>query len=259
VPEKAELAPHGGAGKESIGAAVGEHGGGPTGGGNHPLGAGGDTGGRAQGGSDSPSSDLQTQPADPALPDPLAPLSADRFQVGVYHPDAPAAAAELHNAFLNGEPTEALAGDLADYSTHHSPGDPSIADRPIATDRVVLGKWDGLHGGYIGEAEKNGGIYFDTGGETWAAMTNGLSPAQRREIGWSVNERFLLTQLESGVAEIEYVLPKGFDSVEQVANVDRESFSAFEIEFLQENAANFGYRQFGNRWIREDGTGDELG
>lgn len=71
-----------------------------------------------------------------------------------YSPQAPQLAADLNNAFTNGHPTSDLAAQVADHSTHHAPGIGSSAN----PDRVVLGKWDGQDGGYIGEARNNGGI-----------------------------------------------------------------------------------------------------
>ena len=81
-------------------------------------------------------------------------------------------------------------------STHY------IGDNP---DRVVLGKWEGDDGGYIGEARAHGGIYYDTGDETWDAMTYGLSDADKTALAWQVNEHFLRSQMENGVPRIECV------------------------------------------------------
>jgi len=55
--------------------------------------------------------------------------------------------------------------------------------------------------------------------------------------------------MESSVPRIEYVLPDGFDSVEQLAGAQRQSYSALEINFLKNNAAAYGYEQQGNVWI----------
>ncbi|CPV61306.1 Uncharacterised protein [Mycobacteroides abscessus subsp. massiliense] len=52
---------------------------------------------------------------------------------------------------------------------------------------------------------------------------------------------------------VDYVLPEGFSSVEQVAAVQRRSFSAMEINFLKENAAAYGYVQRGNVWVYTGG------
>jgi uncharacterized protein YukE len=161
-----------------------------------------------------------------------------------YHTWGPSAAQDLYSAFVHGEPTAELSSQLADMSTHY------IGDNP---DRVVLGKWDGKDGGYIGEARNHGGIFFDTGDPTWDAMTYGLGDSQGRSLTWQVNEQFLRDRMEEGVPRIEYVVPDGFDSVEQLADAQRRSFSALEINFLKENAEAYGYVQHGNVWVREEG------
>ncbi|PRC43177.1 hypothetical protein C6A85_000000106685 [Mycobacterium sp. ITM-2017-0098] len=170
-----------------------------------------------------------------------------------YAPSGPDIAAELNDAFIRGDSTSALAREVADLSTHRIP---SPTGDFAQEDRVVLGKWDGMDGGYIGEARHNGGIYYDTGDLTWDAMRAGLDDGQTRRLGWEINEQFLRTQLENGVSRIEYVLPPDFGSVEQLAAVQRLSFSAMEINFLKSNAAAFGYVQHGNTWIRE-GAGSQ--
>ncbi|MEU0495670.1 hypothetical protein [Mycobacterium sp. NPDC006124] len=153
--------------------------------------------------------------------------------------DAVRTAHDLNDAFSNELPTEDLARQVADGATHH------VGD----SDRVVLGKYDGQDGGYIGEAKNHGGIYYDTGPDVWDAIGHGLSPEQSKVLGWKVNEQFLRMQMEHQVSRIEYVLPDGFDSVDQVARVRRETFSALEINFLNENAARFGYVREGNSWV----------
>lgn len=161
-----------------------------------------------------------------------------------YQPFAGDAALDLYSAFVHGEPTTGLSQQLADMSTHY------VGDNP---DRVVLGKWDGQDGGYIGEARANGGIYYDTGGQPWDALTSGLNELQKQILGWQPNEAFLRQQMENHVPRIEYVLPDGFNSVDEVARVRRETFSAFEINFLDQNGAEFGYRRIGNAWVYEGG------
>jgi hypothetical protein len=157
-----------------------------------------------------------------------------------YHSWAEGAAEDLNTAFAHGGPTRGLGEQLADMSTHY------VGDNP---DRVVLGKFNTYEGGYIGEARGDGGIYFDTGNPAWKALTVGLSETQERSLVWQVNERFLRTQMENGVSRIEFTLPEGFDSVEQLANVQRRSYSALEIDFLKNNATAFGYEQHGNVWV----------
>ncbi|MBB4854716.1 hypothetical protein HNP40_002103 [Mycobacteroides chelonae] len=166
-----------------------------------------------------------------------------------YSPQGPQLASDLNSAFTNGHATSDLAGQVADHSTHHAPGISSAAN----PDRVVLGKWEGQDGGYIGEARTNGGIYFDTGGDTWNAVGQGLSKPEADALGWQVNEQFLRQQMENHVGRIDYVLPDGFSSVDQVARVRKESFSALEINYLNENASRFGYTRYGDSWVYEGG------
>jgi hypothetical protein len=169
---------------------------------------------------------------------PHAPIGFDH-PVG-YNAWAEQAALDLNHAFAHGGPTQELSQQLADMSTHY------IGDHP---DRVVLGKWEGQDGGYIGEARGHDGIYFDTGNPTWDALTSGLTESQRMGLGWQANEQFLREQMENHVSRIEYVLPDGFASVDEVARIRRETFSALEINFLDQNAAAFGYTRVGNAWV----------
>jgi uncharacterized protein YukE len=162
----------------------------------------------------------------------------------VYHPFSQATAEDLYTDFLRGNSTTTLQNHLADMATHY------VGDNP---DRVVLGKWDGQDSGYIGEAREHGGIFFDTGTPTWKAMADGLEEPAEHAVAWPVNEQFLRAQMENHVPRIEYVLPDGFDSVDQVALQRRETYSAMEINFLNQHAAEFGYRRVGNEWVY--GTG----
>jgi hypothetical protein len=173
-----------------------------------------------------------------AVDSPHAPVGFDNPVT--HHPWSADAASDLNNAFWHDEPTVTLSQKLAEMSTHY------IGDN---ADRVVLGKFDGQESGYIGEARRNGGIYFDTGNPVWDAMTGGFGPGEEQGLVWPVNEEFLRGQMESGVSRIEYVLPDGFSSVEQVAGVQRQSYSALEINFLKDNAAAYGYEQQGNAWV----------
>ena len=161
-----------------------------------------------------------------------------------YHPWSESAAQDLFSAFGHGEPTASLNHHLSDMVTHY------VGDNP---DRVVLGKWDGQQGGYIGEARGNGGIFFDTGNPAWKALAYGLDETREQAVVWPVNEQFLRTQMENHVPRIEYVLPDGYNSVEEVARLRRESYSAFEINFLNQNAAKYGYQRVGNEWVYGSG------
>jgi hypothetical protein len=161
-----------------------------------------------------------------------------------YAPEAPSAAANLNSAFANGDSTTELAHQVAELSTHHVGN----------ADRVVLGKWDGPDGGYIGEARHNGGIYYDTGGETWDAIGRGLDKPDANALGWQVNEQFLKTQLENGIPRIDYVVEgTRFSSIEDVVRTDPNSFSAKEIAYLMQNAPAYGYERIGNSWVRIGG------
>jgi hypothetical protein len=107
--------------------------------------------------------------------------------------------------------------------------------------RVVLG-----HGSkeavIIGEAMENGGIFFDTGDEVWEALRkSGVDP-------WLVNEAFLRRQLETGVKSIEFV---GEDVLDVINNPStKQTYRVAEIQWLLNNAANYGYSRVGNRWVR---------
>jgi hypothetical protein len=159
-----------------------------------------------------------------------------------YHPWSDSAAQDLYSAFAHGEPTTVLNQHLSDMVTHY------FGDNP---DRVVLGKWDGQDGGYIGEARANGGIFFDTGDPAWKAMVGGLETPAEHAVAWPVNEQFLRTQMEQGVPRIEYVLDDQYMSIEEVLSKRQGSFSAKEIEFLADNASAYGYRRVGNTWVKD--------
>jgi uncharacterized protein YukE len=173
---------------------------------------------------------------------PHAPIGFDHPPT--YNPWADQAAMDLNSAFAHGEPTPGLSQQLADMSTHY------VGDNP---DRVVLGKFGGHEGGYIGETRGQGGIYFDTGDPAWDAMTHGLSKPVGNDLAWEVNEQFLRGQMENGVSRIEYKLPQGFSSVEELLELDPRSFSAREISFLKSNAEAYGYEQVGDAWVRVTG------
>jgi uncharacterized protein YoxC len=150
------------------------------------------------------------------------------------------AANSLNDAFVHGAPTSDLARIVADESTHH------VGD----ADRVVLGKWDGQDGGYIGEARHHGGIYFDTGDDVWRAVEGELGEKQAKVLGWQVNEQFLRTQMENHVGRIEYILDREkYSSLEEMVMERAGSFSAMEVEFLSRNAVTFGYERVGDSWV----------
>ncbi len=186
-------------------------------------------------------------PDEPAAGDHSSPVAGDHSGSGAPH--AADVASNLNDAFVNGRPTDELAREVADLSTHHMP---SPINDIGNVDRVVLGKWDGQEAGYIGEARRNGGIYFDTGGATWDAITHGLGEADAKVLAWRVNEQFLRAQLENGVSRIEYLLGGEYSSLEEILLKRQGSFSAMEIEYLADNAVKYGYTRIGNAWIKDN-------
>ncbi|QIV82439.1 PE domain-containing protein [Mycolicibacterium frederiksbergense] len=157
-------------------------------------------------------------------------------------PEAIDAAQRFNDAFVNGQSTADLARAVSDWATHRVEG----------ADRVVLGRWDGQDGGYIGEARHNGGgIYFDTGDEAWNAVEAGLGKEDAKSLGWQVNEQFLRTQLENGVGRIDYLLDHDlYDSLEDMAVERAGSFSQMEVEFLSKHAPAYGYERVGDSWVK---------
>ena len=112
-------------------------------------------------------------------------------------------------------------------------------------DRLVLGAWQ-EGSGYIGDAVESGGVFFDTGDETWEVLKS------LKEIDvepWRINEAFLRQQLENGVERIDFV---GIDILDVINSTDinvRNSYRAKEIRWLLENAKDFGYINVGNSWV----------
>jgi hypothetical protein len=157
-----------------------------------------------------------------------------------YHPWAESASQDLYSSFAHGEPTTSLNQHLSDMVTH------SFGDNP---DRVVLGKWDGQDGGYIGEARTHGGIFFDTGDPAWKALAEGLDTPTEQAVVWPVNEQFLRTQMENHVGRIDYMLDSKYSSLEDMMFGRAGSYSAMEVEYLSKNAAAYGYERAGNSWV----------
>ncbi len=158
-----------------------------------------------------------------------------------YHPFSQAAAEDLYTDFLRGNSTTTLQNHLADMATHY------VGDNP---DRVVLGRWDGQEGGYIGEARERGGIFFDTGTPTWKAMADGLEVPAEHAVAWAVNEQFLRTQMENQVGRIDYVLDHSmYESLEDMAEERLGTYSSFEVNYLNDVAGAYGYERVGDSWI----------
>jgi hypothetical protein len=117
--------------------------------------------------------------------------------------------------------------------------------------RVVLGRYAGTEAGYIGEARRHGGIYYDLGPEALTALTDGLSDEQANQLCWQVEEAFLRNQLERRPYRFDYFYDRGqFSSTDEVVALDPHSFSAKEINFLKRNAESYGYQQSGRSWLQ---------
>ena len=132
----------------------------------------------------------------------------------------------LRKAGLHSEEGARFVKALAEQSTHG------------VGDRVVLGKWV-KGGGYIAEAKRHGGIYFETAEGVWEAL--GKDP----ELAWAVNEQFLRNQLEAGVSRIEFV-------GETIAEIESAwgTFRWRELQFLKKHASQYGYELIGNAWVK---------
>jgi WXG100 family type VII secretion target len=157
----------------------------------------------------------------------------------------PSKAARVPDIMANTTPYKAdkvlpqqAADDIAKLSTHGS------------GDRVVLGKWEGydspnFDNGYLTQAKKNGGVYFETPNGWYDELGDKASGVDRAAKSFQVNESFLRQQLESGVKRIEYVgedvndVLRAGDKALREGKSTRASFK--EITYLQKNAAAYGY------------------
>lgn len=109
-----------------------------------------------------------------------------------------------------------------------------------------MGQWNPLNGGYINEAKVNGGIWFQTPDGVYAALTKGLSDAQARDVVWSVNQQFLQSNLEKGVPEFHL-----WNETPEETFMNRpNSYTASEINYLQQAAGEYGYMRQGSSWIK---------
>ena len=147
----------------------------------------------------------------------------------VYHPWSESAAQDLYSAFAHGEPTTTLQQHLADMATHY------VGDNP---DRVVLGKW-----GIIKMADTSvmpgvyGGIFFDTGDETFNAMrAGGLDKPTEQALVWP-DQRTLSSHSdgESNPRASTNVLDHDeYDSLEDMAEARGLSYSSYEVNYLNQ-------------------------
>ncbi len=141
--------------------------------------------------------------------------------------DAVAAANKLREVASRGDDVSDFARILAEASTHGS------------GERVVLGQWvEGA--GYIAEAQKNGGRYYETASGVWDAL------GRNEKLAWAANEQFLRLQLESGVKRIDFV----GESIDDVLTKAIGSFRWKEVNWLLDNAGRYGYELVGNSWVK---------
>ena len=147
------------------------------------------------------------------------------------------AAKALGQAARGSEEASDLANMIARDATH--------IQEPAT--RVVLGKWEPT-GGYIGEAQANGGVWYES--------ANGVYQAAGKEATWETNQAFLQQMMEHGVDKLEF---HGLDIDQELLNFDGQAFDQVparvkEIRYLSENAEKYGYMQQGNSFVRVPGT-----
>jgi len=136
-------------------------------------------------------------------------------------------ASMLRQAGAHSDEGARLVKALAEQSTHGS------------GTRVVLGQWiEG--GGYIAEAQKNGGIYYETASGVYDAL------GRNDALAWASNEQFLRNQLEAGVSRIDFV----GQSIKDVLDNAEGTFRWKEVNWLLDNAEKYGYKLVGNSWVK---------
>jgi hypothetical protein len=135
----------------------------------------------------------------------------------------------------SGVEADRYARKIAELSTHTAGN----------LDRVVVGKWE-KDGGYVGEAKKNGGIWYETGPNFFSKLSEGLDELTIKEKAWNVNKQFLLMQLQRGVHRITLF----GETIEAVKSFRARSYTALEIEFLDKNAGDYGYIRESNSWVK---------
>ncbi|RMD62918.1 RHS repeat-associated core domain-containing protein, partial [Candidatus Parcubacteria bacterium] len=111
-------------------------------------------------------------------------------------------------------------------------------------DRFVIGPYNTEEGvlNYIEEANVNGGKYFDAGQKLWKEL-------EREGLTEEVNRRVIYEQMKAGISRIE--LSSG-ETIEHVLKFRPNSWTAKEIQWIQEFAERFGYirNEAGTGWIK---------
>jgi hypothetical protein len=142
-------------------------------------------------------------------------------------------------ARASGPEAAALAQEIAQLSTRISTNG--------SKGRVVLGNWDGTAGGYVAEAERNGGFYFMTDENFYSTLLKFGDESFAASKSWEVNQAFLVQQLERGIPRFDITkegLKKAFGSEPGAIRK--------EIDFLSKYAPKFGYQRVGSSWIKHD-------
>jgi hypothetical protein len=174
----------------------------------------------------------------PVDDDVLAPKAEDSSPPPKPAPTDPnSLAAALRDAPKGSPERAALADQFAKVSTH--------AVEPA--DRVVLGKWE-EGGGYVAEAENNGGVYYKTPDGTYSIMG--------KEAAWETNEAFLNQQMATG-NPIEFTGMSEDEVASKLAklqmsgqSVDDAPARYREFVFMQQNAPSYGYVQQGMTFVK---------
>jgi hypothetical protein len=114
--------------------------------------------------------------------------------------------------------------------------------------RVVLGKW-AEGGGYIQEAQANGGIWYETPEGTYQILG--------KDAAWETNQAFLTQEMEAGVPKLEFTGMSEDDLAATLADIESKGqpldavpARVKEFLFLQDNAGNYGYIQQGMSFVK---------
>ena len=114
----------------------------------------------------------------------------------------------------------------------------SLHSSKIPRDRIVLGQWVNNRGGYIAEAEINGGNWYETIGSYFDDLKVGIPLTEAESKAWLVNEEVLNLQFDARVGRIDL-----FGETISEALLNRpKSFTAKEIKFVRANAAKEAHR-----------------
>jgi hypothetical protein len=83
----------------------------------------------------------------------------------------------------------------------------------IDSEQVVLGKWSGLSGGYAGQANSTGSMYYYPHQEMWNLLGK-LGDEQQGEVAWLINKQAIQPMIDKGLP-VDYTL-------NDIPNIDTE-------------------------------------